>query len=56
MTWKDRPHILGFLRQTKGAVAVEFAIVGTLFLVLIAGVRRFRACLLHEAGHYQCQP
>ena len=41
MTWKDRPHILGFLRQTKGAVAVEFAIVGTLFLLLIAGVIDF---------------
>jgi Flp pilus assembly protein TadG len=41
MTWKDRPHILGFLRQTKGAVAVEFAIVGTLFLLLIAGITDF---------------
>ncbi len=41
MTWKARPHILGFLRQTKGAVAVEFAIVGTLFLLLIAGVVDF---------------
>ena len=41
MTWKGKPHILGFLRQTKGAVAVEFAIVGTLFLLLIAGVLDF---------------
>ena len=41
MTWKDRPHILGFLRQTKGSVTVEFAIIGTLFLLLIAGVVDF---------------
>ena len=41
MTWKGKPHILGFLRQTKGAVTVEFAIVGTLFLLLIAGVLDF---------------
>ena len=41
MTWKGKPHILGFLRQTKGAVAVEFAVVGTLFLLLIGGVLDF---------------
>ena len=41
MTWKARPHILGFLGRTKGAVAVEFAIIGTLFLLLIAGVLDF---------------
>jgi Flp pilus assembly protein TadG len=41
MTRKDRPHILGFLRQTDGAIAVEFAIVGTLFLLLIAGITDF---------------
>ena len=41
MTWKGRRHILGFLRQTDGAIAVEFAIVGTLFLLLIAGVVDF---------------
>jgi Flp pilus assembly protein TadG len=41
MTWKDRPHILGFLRQTKGVVAVEFAILGTLFALVIAGVLDF---------------
>ncbi len=41
MTWKGKPHILGFLRQTKGAVAVEFAIIGTLFILLIAGVIDF---------------
>jgi Flp pilus assembly protein TadG len=34
-------HILGFWRQTKGAVAVEFAILATIFLVLIAGILDF---------------
>jgi Flp pilus assembly protein TadG len=41
MIWKCKAHILGFVRQTKGAVAIEFAIVGTLFLLLIAGVIDF---------------
>jgi Flp pilus assembly protein TadG len=41
MTWKGKPHILGFLRQTKGAVAVELAVVGTLFILLLAGVLDF---------------
>ena len=41
MTWKAKPHILLFLRRTKGAVAVEFAVIGTLFLLLIAGVVDF---------------
>jgi len=41
MTWKDRPHILRFLGRTKGAVAVEFAIVGTVFILLIAGIVDF---------------
>jgi len=41
MTWKAKPHILRFVRRTKGAVAVEFAIIGTLFILLIAGVLDF---------------
>lgn len=41
MTWKGKPHILDFLGQTKGAVAVELAIVGTLFILLFAGVLDF---------------
>ena len=41
MTWKGKPHVLGFWRQTKGAAAVEFAIIGTLFLLLIGGVVDF---------------
>ena len=41
MTWKSKPHILRFLHRTKGAVAVEFAIIGTLFLLLIAGIIDF---------------
>ena len=41
MTWKAKPHILRFLRRTKGAVAVEFALIGTLFILLIAGVLDF---------------
>ena len=41
MNWKDKSHVLGFVRQTKGAVAVEFAVVLTLFLVLIAGAIDF---------------
>jgi len=41
MTWKAKPHILRFSGRDKGAVAVEFAIVGTLFLLLIGGVVDF---------------
>ena len=41
MTWKAKLHIPGFLHQTKGAVAVEFAIIGTLFLLLICGIIDF---------------
>jgi Flp pilus assembly protein TadG len=41
MTWKAKPHILRFLGRTKGAVAVEFAVIGTLFLLLVAGVIDF---------------
>jgi Flp pilus assembly protein TadG len=41
MTWKGKPRILGFWRQTRGSVLVEFAIVGTVFLVIIAGILDF---------------
>lgn len=41
MTRKGKSNLRVFLRQTKGGVAVEFAIVGTLFLLLIAGVLDF---------------
>ena len=41
MTWKAKPHIRRFLGRTKGAVAVEFAIIGTVFLIIIAGVVDF---------------
>jgi len=41
MIRKAKPHILRFLGRTKGAVAVEFAVIGTLFLLLIAGVIDF---------------
>jgi Flp pilus assembly protein TadG len=36
-----KPNILGFLRQAKGAAAVEFAVIGTLFILLLAGVLDF---------------
>ena len=50
MTWKAKPHILRFLGRTKGAVAVEFAIIGTLFLLLVAGVVDFgHACYMKQA-------
>jgi Flp pilus assembly protein TadG len=41
MTRNGKSPSLGLLHQTKGAVAVEFAIVGTLFILLIAGVLDF---------------
>jgi Flp pilus assembly protein TadG len=41
MTGKGKSNILGLWRQTKGAAAVEFAIIGTLFLLIIAGVIDF---------------
>jgi Flp pilus assembly protein TadG len=44
MTWKGKSTILGLWRQTKGAVAVEFAIISTIFLLLIGGVIDFGFC------------
>jgi len=41
MTWKAKPHILHFLHRTRGAVAVEFAIIGTLFFLIMAGIVDF---------------
>jgi Flp pilus assembly protein TadG len=41
MTWKAKPHILRFLHRTRGAVAVEFAIIGTLFFLIVAGIVDF---------------
>jgi Flp pilus assembly protein TadG len=41
MALMDKPHILGFWRQSKGTAAIEFAIVGTLFLILLAGILDF---------------
>jgi Flp pilus assembly protein TadG len=41
MHWKGKFNVRDFWCQTNGAVMVEFAIVGTLFLVLIAGVLDF---------------
>ena len=37
----DKPHVPGFWGQTKGSVAIEFSIIGTIFMVLIAGVIDF---------------
>ena len=55
MTWKGKAHILGFVRQTKGAVAVEFPIIGTLFLLIIAGVLDFGHAWYMKQSHHQCQ-
>jgi len=41
MTWKGKTHIVRFWRQTRGAAAVEFAVISVIFLVLIAGVLDF---------------
>jgi len=41
MIRKSKSNILGFWRQTKGVAAVEFAVVGTLFLLLVAGILDF---------------
>lgn len=41
MKWKGKPHIVRFWRQTKGAAAVEFAVISVVFLVLIAGILDF---------------
>ena len=41
MIWKAKTHILRFLGRTKGAVAVEFAVIGTVFLLLVAGAIDF---------------
>jgi len=41
MTWRDTPNIPRFWRQTNGAAAVEFAVISTVFLLLIAGVIDF---------------
>ncbi len=41
MAWRGRPYILRFLRQTKGAAAVEFAVIAMIFLVLVAGALDF---------------
>ncbi|OGR29638.1 MAG: hypothetical protein A2139_02740 [Desulfobacca sp. RBG_16_60_12] len=41
MRWKGKSNILHFLRHTRGAVAVEFAIICTLFVLLLGGVFDF---------------
>jgi Flp pilus assembly protein TadG len=41
MTWRGKSTILRFLRQTKGAAAVEFAVISIVFVMLIAGVLDF---------------
>jgi len=41
MSWKGKAHVLGFVRQTKGAAAVELALVGTIFLLLVGGAVDF---------------
>ena len=41
MTRKSKSPILDFLRQSKGAVAVEFALIATVFFLLVAGVIDF---------------
>jgi Flp pilus assembly protein TadG len=41
MKGKGKSNILHFLRHTKGAVAVEFAIICTLFILLLGGVIDF---------------
>lgn len=37
MIMQGRPNILRFLRRTRGAVAVEFAIIASVLLLIIAG-------------------
>ena len=41
MIRKSKSPILDFLRQSKGAVAVEFALIATVFFLLVAGVIDF---------------
>jgi len=41
MTRKSKSPILDFLRQSKGAVAVEFALIATVFFLIVAGVIDF---------------
>ncbi len=41
MTRKGKSNLRGFLHQTGGGVAVEFAIIGTLFFLLVAGIIDF---------------
>jgi Flp pilus assembly protein TadG len=41
MAWRGKPYILRFFRQTKGAAAVEFAVIAMIFLVLVAGALDF---------------
>jgi Flp pilus assembly protein TadG len=41
MDWKDKPHILRFLRKTSGAAAVEFALIASVLLLIVAGVLDF---------------
>ena len=41
MTRKSKSPILDFWRQNKGAVAVEFALIATVFFLLVAGVIDF---------------
>ena len=41
MTRKSKSPILDFLRQSKGAVAVEFALIATVFFLIVAGIIDF---------------
>jgi Flp pilus assembly protein TadG len=41
MRWKGKSNILHFLRHTRGAVAVEFALISTVFILLLGGVFDF---------------
>ncbi len=41
MILRARPDILRFFRQTKGSTAVEFAIIGSIFMLVIAGAFDF---------------
>ena len=41
MTRKSKSPILDVFRQSKGAVAVEFALIATVFFLLVAGVIDF---------------
>ena len=41
MNWEEKPHDLGLWRQTKGSISIEFAVLGTLFLLIFAGIIDF---------------